>query len=114
MPSLVDDGPGRIVAAFVVAEEDGQQWHTRQEAAAPEVQHTAAVTAGALWGRHQHGEPPVACSAHATSFHRLCRLHPSSTLLSRLESTAVPLISKALHTKAPFPELAKRAAYLQS
>ncbi len=61
MPALVDDGPGRVDLALVVAEADGQHRDPGHKGAGPEAQHAAPIPTGPLWCHHQHGKPPVFC-----------------------------------------------------
>ena len=47
------------MAALVVAQQDGQHWHTWHEGPSPELQDAAPVPARALWRHHQHGKACV-------------------------------------------------------
>jgi hypothetical protein len=70
VPTLVDDGPGWVVAGLVVLEQDGQEGDARQEATGAELQYAPAVPTCTFRCHHQHWKSAVFCPARRGAMRR--------------------------------------------
>jgi len=105
MPALVDNGPGWVVAALVILQQDGQQGDARQEAAAAELQDASPVPARPLRRHHQDGKPTVFCPAlrrlniviYLTTVQGASPSAETEALVCTRSQSVIPILSACLH-----------------